>query len=339
MAGGKAVHVDRVEWVYIPDAGTAQAALMSGEIDFFLQPQNELLPILARDPNIVIEILDTSGSQGIFRMNHLHPPFNNVKAREAMLWMINQEEYLKIAVGDSKYYKVCAAMFMCGSPLKSEVGAEALKSQDLNKARQLLKESGYDGRPIVVIDPTDATNHHKAALLTAENLRKIGAKVDVQAMDLAMMMQRRAVKKPVGEGGWNIFHTDFQGVDLSNPLTNRPLESQCDQSGWPGWPCNESVEKLKTQYAAESDPGKRKEIAIKIQAEAMRHVTHGWIGQYFKPSAYRKELKGSCRDRFRFSGMSGSRKGFPRYPRKGFTTEIPGPPRPTAAHSAVGRER
>ena len=106
------------------------------------------------------------------------------------------------------------------------------------------------------------------------------------------MMQRRAVKKPVGEGGWNIFHTDFQGVDLSNPLTNRPLESQCDQSGWPGWPCNESVERLKTQFAAESDPGKRREIATKIQAEAMRHVTHGWIGQYFKPSAYRNDLKG-----------------------------------------------
>src|SRR6478735_2333553 len=36
-AGGKVVKVDRVEWIYIPDAATAAAALNAGEVDWWQQ--------------------------------------------------------------------------------------------------------------------------------------------------------------------------------------------------------------------------------------------------------------------------------------------------------------
>ena len=287
LAGGKVVNVDRVEWDYIPDAGTATSALLSGEIGFYLQPPYELLPVLAANPDITIETLDTSGSQGIMRMNFLQPPFNNVKAREALLWMIDQEEYLKVGIGNPDFYETCYAIFMCGSPLESDVGTEALQAHDLDKAAQLLKESGYNGEPIVVLDQSDHSVYHKIALLTAENLRKIGANVEVASMTNAMVMERRVVQGPTSEGGWNIFHTDFQGIDLANPLTNRPLGSDCGKTGWPGWPCDEKISALLAKFAAEADPAVRKDIAVEIQAEAMQYVTHAWFGQFYKPAAYR----------------------------------------------------
>ena len=43
----------------------------------------------------------------MIRLNHLHPPFNNIKARQAMYYLINQEDYLRAIIGDPKYYKVC----------------------------------------------------------------------------------------------------------------------------------------------------------------------------------------------------------------------------------------
>ena len=43
----------------------------------------------------------------MIRLNHLHPPFNNVKARQAMYYLINQEDYLRAIVGDPKYYTLC----------------------------------------------------------------------------------------------------------------------------------------------------------------------------------------------------------------------------------------
>ena len=68
--------VDRVEWLYIPDAATAQAALVAGEVDYYETPPIDLLPLMAKSPDITIAVVDPLGTQGWLRPNHLHPPFN-----------------------------------------------------------------------------------------------------------------------------------------------------------------------------------------------------------------------------------------------------------------------
>ena len=45
-SGGKVVKVDRVEWIYIPDAATAAAALNAGEADWWEQLPADLVPVL-----------------------------------------------------------------------------------------------------------------------------------------------------------------------------------------------------------------------------------------------------------------------------------------------------
>ena len=52
LAGGKVVKVDRVEWVWIPDAQTQINALLNGEVDSVEQPSHDLLPMLEKDRNI-----------------------------------------------------------------------------------------------------------------------------------------------------------------------------------------------------------------------------------------------------------------------------------------------
>src|SRR5262249_61808137 len=82
---------------------------------------------------------DTRGTKGGLRPNPLQPPFNNKKARQALLYMVDQEKYLQAALGQPKYYRTCPAVFTCGGPF--ETGAGGVK-QDVNKAQQLLKDSG-----------------------------------------------------------------------------------------------------------------------------------------------------------------------------------------------------
>jgi peptide/nickel transport system substrate-binding protein len=72
-AGGKVAKVDRVEWLYIPDQATAQAALAAGEIDYFEAPQLDLFPLLDSNPDLTVVIADPLGSQGWLRPNHLYP--------------------------------------------------------------------------------------------------------------------------------------------------------------------------------------------------------------------------------------------------------------------------
>src|SRR5262249_58586124 len=90
-----------------------------------------------------------------FRFNTLHKPFDNAKVRQAVWYAFNQEDFLKAVIGDPQYYKVCKAMFVCGTPLESSKGMEGLLESNFEKSRALLKEAGYDGTPIVLMQSTD----------------------------------------------------------------------------------------------------------------------------------------------------------------------------------------
>src|SRR5215813_7894532 len=83
-AGAKRALVDRVEWRYIPDAATAGAALEAGEVDYWENVPLDFAPRLESNQNLSVFVTDPRGSQGILRPNHLHPPFNNKKARQAL---------------------------------------------------------------------------------------------------------------------------------------------------------------------------------------------------------------------------------------------------------------
>ena len=200
-AGGKVVKVDRVEWIYIPDSATAAAALNAGEADWWEQLPPDLIPLLAKNKDITVENIDPLGSMGMIRFNFLHPPFNNQKMRQALLYVVNQQDYVLGIAGDEKNGRTCYSFFTCGTPLSSEIGAEPLKGKrDFEKAKQLIKESGYKGEKIVIISATDQPIVHSQSLLTAEMLRKLGLNVELQAGDWGTLITRRTSKEPVDKG-------------------------------------------------------------------------------------------------------------------------------------------
>jgi Bacterial extracellular solute-binding proteins, family 5 Middle len=123
-AGGKHVYLDRVIWRYMPDSATAASALEAGELDYWQFPPADFAAKLGRNPNITTFIADPVGLTGWLRPNHLHPPFNNRKARQALLYMVDQEMYLQAAIGQPKYYRTCPGIFFCGNvPYESKAGA------------------------------------------------------------------------------------------------------------------------------------------------------------------------------------------------------------------------
>jgi peptide/nickel transport system substrate-binding protein len=293
-AGGKTVKVDRVEWMYLPDHNTAAQALMAGEIDFYEAPPITLLPILKKAPGIKTVVTDLSGRQGYARFNHLVPPFNNPKARQALLLARDQKSYLAAMIGDADYEKECYAYFVCGTPHETDVAAAPYKTRNLDKAKQLLKESGYNGEKVVVIDPVDVDIIHNMTLVTVQNLRDIGINVEVQAMDWSTLTSRRPIKDDprTNPAGWNIFHTWSTGLELWSPVTNFAMASACDQSGWFGWSCNSDIEKLRDDFLWASEGAARKKVIEDLQVKAYDHVPYVPTGQFFTASAYRANITG-----------------------------------------------
>ncbi|HJN21716.1 MAG TPA: ABC transporter substrate-binding protein, partial [Alphaproteobacteria bacterium] len=263
-------------------------------------PPHDLLPIMEAAPGVLVENLDPLGQQGWLRMNHLHPPFDDVRIRQAVLWMINQADYLQAVIGNPAYYGICPAYFGCGTPLESDVAAEALMSQDLDKARALIAEAGYDGTPVVILQATDIPINNGAALVTAQILREIGMNVELQAMDWSTLTSRRAISKPVDEGGWNIFITWWIGADILNPVANIGVSGGCRNRAWFGWPCDEEIERLRDAYAREADPAEQKRLADAVQRRAFEIVTYANFGEWFNPIAYSERLKGMIKSPVQF---------------------------------------
>ena len=289
-AGGKVVKVDRVEWHYMSDPAIAIAALNAGEVDLLDYPSPDLLRMLIGNPDVVVEQTDPLGNQSVLRLNWLHPPFNNVKARQAFQWVVDQRDFMTAAYGDQNWIK-CPSFYGCGTPYETSAGSEALMNVNKEKATQLLRESGYKGEPIVILDPTDRAHLHALSLVAAQKLREIGAKVDVQAVDWGTLVERRASQKLPAEGGWNIFPTTTLVIGLMEPLSSVFIATNCDKA-WYGWPCDEAIEKMRMEWVRSDDPVKKKKIAEEIQKRAHELVVYTPLGQLPGMAAYRKNLKG-----------------------------------------------
>jgi peptide/nickel transport system substrate-binding protein len=292
-SGGKVVKVDRVEWITMPDPQTAVNALQSGDLDFIEDPPFDLLPVLEANPDIKIETLNKFGFQTLGRMNFLLPPFDNPKVRRAALLAVNQKDVLDALVGNAKYYQTCPAFFICGTPLATDAGSGALaKGGSMEEAKKALAESGYDGTPIAIMAPGDVTTLKAQPVVAAQLLRQAGFKVDLQATDWQTVVSRRASQKPVSEGGWNMFFTNWVAADVMNPLVNFSIGGRGKNGGWFGWAEDAKIEKLKDQFARSSTVDEQKKIATEIQQEAYDQVIYIPLGQYLQPSAWRKSVTG-----------------------------------------------
>ena len=291
MAGGKNVNVDRVVWTTMPDNLTAMNALAAGEIDYIEQIQIDLMPILESEPDVVVETRDPLGYVTIGRPNHLHPPFDNKLVRQAALAALGQEQMLATMQGDPEYYNVCGAIFGCETPLGDESGSDIVtEGPNPERSKELLAEAGYDGTPIVLMAPTDVVSLVNQPVVAAQALREGGFEVDMQSMDWQSVVQRRAQQAPIGEGGWNMFFTNWMVPEISDPLINVMVNGRGDDA-WFGWPTDPEIEEMRSAFVSATTAEEQKAIAVQMQEHVMDNVNYIMMGEYVIPQARRANIE------------------------------------------------
>jgi peptide/nickel transport system substrate-binding protein len=293
LAGGKAMLVDRIEWVVMPDPATAAAALQNGEVDWWENPITDLVPVLKKNRNIGVDIADPLGNIGSFRMNHLHPPFNDVKARRAVLMALSQEDYMRALVGDdTSLWKSLPGFFTPGTPLYSEEGGEILKGKrDLAAAKKLLAESGYSGQPVTCLVAQDQPITKAQGDVTADLLKQLGMNVDFVATDWGTVGSRRAQKTPPGQGGWQVFHTWHAGADCISPASYNAIRANGDKA-WFGWPTSAGVEKEVTAWFEAKNLDEEKAAVNRLNRVALEDVVYAPTGFFLSYTAWRKNIGG-----------------------------------------------
>lgn len=288
-AGGKPVHLDRVEWLIQPDASTASAAVQTGEVDWWEWATVDLLPVLERNRNVRVATLPLE-ALAFIRLNTLTPPFNNPLARRALMWAVDQDDFMRSLVADGRFYRRCFSMFGCSSPLTTDAGTEPLSApRDLERARAMLREAGYRGERVVLLSSSDIPSVHNLALIANDMLRRIGMNVDFAVTDWGTLVNRRNSREPADRGGWNVVTSWNVAHDIGTPAVSNFLRGNGTAGVW-GWLEDPALETLREAWFAAESEAEQKRVAEQMQLRAMETVPFIPVGQFNLPTAFRRDL-------------------------------------------------
>ena len=305
-AGPKQALVDRVEWLTMPEAATAAAALQRGEVDWLETPSPDLLGQLRKDKSIKVETVDATGQMAILRFNTLIAPFDNPKLRLALLRAVDQTEFMRAYSEDSSLWRTGVGVYTGGTPFASKAGLGGLFGQtDFARAKAEIAASGYKGEKVVLLGATDHPVSGPTANVAADLFQKLGLNVDFQAVDTGTVFQRRNNKGPVDKGGWNVFPAALSGMGQTNPAESY-LTRGNGAGAWYGWPTSARVEELHDAFLTAPDDAAQHKIADELQVVLMQEAPFLPLGQVISPTAYRSNIAGITPGFPRFWGVSKS---------------------------------
>ncbi len=257
----KAGNVDTIILTPIKNDATRVAALLSGDVDFIMPvPPQDLKRIKSTEG---LQLVTMSGSRIItFQLNQKRQkPFQNPKVRQAIVYATDNTGIV------NKVMKGFATV-ACQQGPEGFAGynAELKPRYDLEKAKQLMKEAGYEnGFECTMIAPNNRyVNDEKIAEAFVSMLGKIGIKVNLKTMPKAQYWdQFDAQVADIQMIGW---HPDTE--DSAN-YTEFLLMCINKETGYgqynSGNYCNQEVDSLVIGSQTETDLAKRNAMLQKVE--------------------------------------------------------------------------
>ena len=202
FGGYKVACVDEAIIRMATEPGARVAGLQTGELQAVQDVPVAAQQRLAADPNIKLQKMDFFWINVSFP-NWSAPPTNNLKFRQAVQAALDLDEIMDAATDG--LYRPVKSLQIPGSQYYSEAGAELLNQHNPEKAKQLLKESGYAGEKVVMMTSKDYLTRYNSALVMAQQLQAIGINAELMVLDWPTALQ----KSMKGTPDWNYFYTGW----------------------------------------------------------------------------------------------------------------------------------
>lgn len=177
---GDKAYLDKVTFKIESDTDSIVMDLNGGSIDMYCRISDDQSSQISKD-DFNIEEGTMNLVQALY-LNNAEKPFNNVKVRQALSYAINRQEIMDYMAG-GKGTAIGSAMF----PTFSKYYVEDLANvytQNVEKAKELLKEAGYpDGFEMTITVPSNYQPHIDTAQVLVEQLKAIGVTAKIQQIE------------------------------------------------------------------------------------------------------------------------------------------------------------
>ncbi|UIJ74266.1 ABC transporter substrate-binding protein [Aurantimonas sp. HBX-1] len=277
FGGRREALLDEVRFVPVPDANTRVEGAVAGQYDYA-----ELLPVESYDrlTGQTEPMLTESFGWPMFIMNTKQGVMTDQTMRKAVQALQNSDDLMLAAFGEERFFKVDGALYPEGYVWRNETGVEAYNQGDVEKAKSLAEQAGYDGEPIRILTSRQYEFHYKMAQVLDAYLKSAGLNSQLDVVDWATLVQRRA-----DPALWDIFitHSPF----LPDPALIAPLPAS-----YPGWWSTPEKEELLTALNTETDLAKRQEIWSDIQGLIYEQAPFYKVGDFAALAAKSPKVEG-----------------------------------------------
>jgi len=210
FAGKKEAFVNDVYYHFVTDHSTRIAGIQTGQYDIADSIPTESYEQLSSMDNVEVHTF-VGGTLTLF-FNTNEGALADEKMREAVNTALNMDEIMLASfVNEDLYTLDPGYMNPNATQWASQAGSDVYNQADLEKAKALLEEAGYNGEEITLLTTKDYAEMATATTVVQEQLRQLGMNVKIDNFDFPTFLETKGDLSK-----WDIFITS-NGYQLTPP--------------------------------------------------------------------------------------------------------------------------
>ncbi len=256
-------YLAEVVFQIVPQGANRSAGLQTGELDVvsdFYMPKPDL-PRLMRDPKL-------QNRQGInipaiwFAMfNTKEGPFAKKEVRQAVAMAVDRPRLVQQVMRGIARPGVGAFGDGFKWLVNEDVTYDKKYPLDPAKAKALLQQAGYDGKPVRMVFDAARPQLRSEAQIIRENLKAIGMEVQLEPLERSVMLDRVYAKRDFDITLQSFFSAGDPAIGYTRLYVTTTSGTNNNASGY----SNPKVDSLLTEAATAPDRDKRAALYKELQ--------------------------------------------------------------------------
>ncbi|MDC3424089.1 ABC transporter substrate-binding protein [Aquibacillus sp. 3ASR75-11] len=290
LTGKKVAYFDQINFKIVKDPQVVVNGLKTNLYDYGQSIPPDLYTVVESTPTI--DPVTYINGYSIITPDKSEAPFDDLKVRQALNYALDKKTIAQAAYGNEKFYSFDGALFVPEqTKLYSEKGTDMYLAYNTNKAKDLLEQSDYNGKPIKIMYANNYDDYKNISEVVKQQLEAVGFKVELVPYEWATYLEKWA-----DPANWDLVVIGWSTRFSPNELGMLSLDTSSS-----GWYQSERWENLIAQYSNVTTDAERKEILgemnqtvydelpfVKIANESTLDIKStkvkdydSWIGQRF----------------------------------------------------------